>query len=280
MLIQIASDLHLDLVRRYLPGERLISAAPQADLLILAGDIGRGTDAFKIFADWPVPVLYVLGNHEYYEENFDQLRDEAKRINKLYAGSVLLLENETADFSRFEDWAEQHAEELARVRFLGCTLWTDYRHPGINLTQHKQMAAAAASLNDHQFISRGDGLESFMPSHALQQHDQSCRWLEQELDKQFEGKTVVISHHAPHEKSTHVRFEGDNYNGAFVSHHPELVQRTDLWIHGHVHDSFDYTVGRSRVVANPRGYGRSLWGGIENASWENEAFGKYLVVEI
>jgi Icc-related predicted phosphoesterase len=105
--------------------------------------------------------------------------------------------------------------------------------------------------------------------------------LHEQLAKPFEGKTMVITHHGPHPKSVHPRYSGDPLNAAFVSDLTPLVEQADLWIHGHVHDSFDYTVGKCRVVANPRGYARNrLYAdGPEQIVWENPAFDPALVIE-
>src|SRR5690606_38305588 len=72
----------------------------------------------------------------------------------------------------------------------------------------------------------------------------------------FDGRTVVVTHHGPHPGSVHTRYENAAVNGAFVSDLSSLIKagRPDLWVHGHVHDTFDYRVGSTRVVANPKGY--------------------------
>jgi hypothetical protein len=93
---------------------------------------------------------------------------------------------------------------------------------------------------------------------------------------------VVLTHHAPHPDSIHARFAGSPVNGAFVSDLTELVAQADLWLHGHVHDSFDYRVGRCRVVANPRGYAqnRNDAGSIDELVFENPAFQRQLVIDL
>lgn len=89
---------------------------------------------------------------------------------------------------------------------------------------------------------------------TLEDHEESRRWLERELEKPFAGKTVVITHHGPHPLSIHPRYVGNRINAGFVSDLTPLLLKTDLWLHGHVHDSFAYQVGGCRVVANPAGY--------------------------
>src|SRR5260370_709268 len=102
----------------------------------------------------------------------------------------------------------------------------------------------------------------------------SRQWLGQQLSRAYGGRTVVITHHAPHPGSIHPRYAGDPVNGAFVSDLTELVVQADVWLHGHVHDSFDYRVGRCRVGSNPRGYAhnRSQATRPEDLVFENPAF--------
>lgn len=277
MKIQIASDLHLEFVRRRYPGECVVQPAPEADLLVLAGDIANDLDGLEAFADWPVPVLYVLGNHEFYGQDHDELRFRVRQARQEFGQtSVLVLDNEIADFSGFGQWAQGRAEELSRLRFLGCTLWTDYSLPSVGQQRSAQMDMAARYLNDHRCIRKGDELFSPADAHVL--HKESRAWLAGEIAQPFDGKTVVVTHHAPHESSVHPAYQGDDLNGAFVSHLPDLVGSVDLWIHGHIHSSMDYCVGRGRVLANPCGYGWSA--DVLKRQLENKVFEPMLVVEV
>ena len=254
MRIQLASDLHLECIGSRFPGQNIISPAPGADLLVLAGDIENGVDGVRRFANWPVPVLYVLGNHESYGCVFDEVRPALKAAAE--GTSVVVLDNDVADLRHFGVWASTRLEALQRVRFLGCTLWTDYELPSLGVGRGAAMEAAARSLMDHRLIRRSEG-RPFTPADALSEHWATRAWLEQELSRPFDGKTVVITHHAPHRGSVHPRYEGDVVNAAFASHLPQLLRHADLWFHGHTHDSFDYVTGRCRVVANPLGYPRN-----------------------
>ena len=109
---------------------------------------------------------------------------------------------------------------------------------------------------------------------ALAEHELSRAWLQRELVKHYDGKTVVISHHGPHPLSVHPRYIGEALNAAFVSNLSELLPKADLWIHGHVHDSFDYRVHGCRVIANPAGYtlNRNSVGSAKELVFENKAF--------
>ena len=255
MRIQLASDLHLEFLARQFPNETLIAPAYGADVLVLAGDIGPDILGVKLFARWPVPVVYVPGNHEYYGTDWPTMREELQRAAR--GTSVTVLDNGT--------W------EFAGVRFLGSTLWTDYRLRA-NRTQRQLMDVAGSRLRDHSAIRVG--AEAFTPEMALQDHEQSRRWLEEQLALPFDGKTVVVTHHGPSAQSVHPRYLGDPLNAAFVSELDDVVGRADVWLHGHVHDSFDYKVCNCRVVANPRGYprNRSSVDSARHLEFENPAF--------
>src|SRR2546422_5814677 len=222
MKIQVASDLHLEFLEKKFPGYRVVEPT-DADVLIIAGDIHRNTQAIAAFADWPVPVIYVHGNHEAYKEQYFKLVENMRTVS---AGSNV-------------HYLEKNEYILKGVRFLGCCLWTDYRLDTANpLTA---MRHAQRELNDHRIIRTELG--RFTPQDALQIHQKSRAWLEEKLDQDFDGPTVVVTHHGPHPNSVHPRFEGTPLNAAFVSDLTPLIEQADLWIHGHVHDSFDYEVG-------------------------------------
>jgi len=234
--IQLASDLHLEFIDRKASGEilRVIEPTPDVDVLVLAGDIHQGTQAIDRFRDWPVPVIYVAGNHEFYNQRWERARDD---LRSACAGSnIHFLDNQDFEFNG--------------VRFLGSTLWTDFRLAG--LSQAEWMRNVDAGLNDFRAIRTIRG--RFHSRNSLADHKLSRSWLECELSNDFDGETVVVTHHGPHPKSIHPRYAGNPLNAGFVSDLEPLMAHVDLWLHGHVHDNFDYQVGRCRVVANPRGY--------------------------
>ncbi|MDO8905958.1 metallophosphoesterase [Hydrogenophaga sp.] len=264
MRIQLASDLHLEFLARAFPGQRTLLPAPDADLLVLAGDIGKGAAAIELFADWPMPVVYLAGNHEAYGHRWAEVVEQCRRAS---AGTSV-------------QFLERNVAMLDGVRILGCTLWTDYCLFGAQ-AQEPHMNNAQARLNDHRLIRNADG-SLFSPADALLEHERSRAWLIAELSTPFDGVTVVATHHAPHPGSVHPRYAGDPLNAAFASDLTELMPHAQLWLHGHVHDSFDYTVEGCRVVANPRGYGRNI-GAVSRAEellFENPSFKGSLILEV
>lgn len=269
MNIHFASDLHLEYLNKrfpdYLRVDRLYT--PFADVMILAGDIHVGTQAIEKFGTWPHPVLYVPGNHEFYDCAIGPQVAKLKKAAEKTAVIVL---------SR-DEYIDQG------VRFLGCTLWTDYQLMGTGSRQLASMWACEARIADHRKIMGIDKPgQGFSAQQAFELHQQERAWLEQKLDEPFDGPTVVITHHAPSRGSVHPRFRGDPCNAAFVSDLDDLVMKADFWIHGHVHDSFDYKVGKCRVMANPGSYATTLTKvqRVEELEWENPLFDPQKTIEI
>lgn len=253
MKLHILSDLHL--------GQGALALPPtDADLVVLAGDIARPPQAVAWASQLGKPVLYVLGNHEFYggsiETTAAQFKDLSARSN------VRLLDDESV--------------VIGNVRFLGSTLWTDFLLFGEGEQREAAIADAVRFMRDYSRIRTGDD-----PQAVLQPRDTAARfqrhaaWLAAELARPHDGPTVVITHHAPSTRSIHPRFETSLLNACFVSRAEHLLgdDRAQLWIHGHTHDSFDYTVNGTRVVCNPRGYARE---GVN----ENAAFDAGFVVEV
>lgn len=272
MRIQFGSDLHLEFLRKKFPRETRIGRvdARHADVLVLAGDIHSSTEAVDVFADWPCPVLYVPGNHEFYDETIQSV---IERLRKKSQGTAV----------RVMDCDEV---VLGGVRFLGCTLWTDYLLDGEGEVRRRAMVACEAMMADHRKIhGRSNPNERFKAADAEAIHQEHRGWLEDRLKGSGASSpmpTVVVTHHGPHELSIHPRFEGNPCNPGFISKMGPLLEHADLWIHGHVHDSFDYRVGRCRVVTNPGGYAAGLQRAktLEDISWENPAFDPFKVVEV
>ncbi|HMJ30617.1 MAG TPA: metallophosphoesterase, partial [Xanthobacteraceae bacterium] len=160
---------------------------------------------------------------------------------------------------------------LGDVRFVGASLWTDYALFGErNVT--RAMLAATHGLNDHKRIKWSkEPWRRFRPEEALLLHKRSRTFVETALAGPFDGATVVITHHAPHPGSIHSRYKSDLLTAAYVSDLTAVLEagRPGLWIHGHVHESFDYRAGATRVICNPHGYGT-----------ENGRFDPALVVEV
>jgi len=254
MKLQIFSDLHLDVAPI-----RPITIVDGVDLVIAAGDTCEGAlrafEHLRRIVPMQIPVIMVMGNHEYYRrfipDELSLARATAPDLN------IHLLEGDAVVFGQ--------------VQFVGATLWTDYRLFGEAL-QAGVMRACGHGMNDHRRIgwSKRPWLR-FRPQEAALLHHRSRTYLAARLAERFDGPTVVITHHAPHRQSIHPDFQNDWLSAAYISDLSDLIEahQPTLWVHGHIHHSFDYRIDATRVLCNPHGYGD-----------ENPAFNGSLVVEI
>ena len=230
MKLHVLNDLHIEF-------EDFAPPATDADVVVLAGDIGVGLGgqrwAETRFPD--KPVIYVPGNHEFYHHDIalmDALKAEAP-------DNVYVLNDDQVI--------------IDGVRFLGSTLWTDFALFG-EADRFFAMQTARQGMTDFSIISN-DG-RRFTPEDAIRLHTASREWLATMLAEPFDGTTVVVTHHAPSSRSVHPRYAHDLLTPAFASNLENLMDgdRAALWIHGHMHESFDDEVYGTRVVCNPRGY--------------------------
>ncbi|MEN9316647.1 MAG: hypothetical protein RIS35_3040, partial [Pseudomonadota bacterium] len=187
-------------------------------------------------------IVQIAGNHEFYDGRYGEVLSALRET--AVAEGVHFLENDRLI--------------LGGVRFLGCTLWTDHRvleTPGRAPAMDVRRAMdASRRANPDFFAIRSDDGRGFTPEDAAELHEASRAWLGQELSRGFDGPTVVVTHHLPSWRSVNPLYAASASNVAFVSDLDPLVERCTLWIHGHTHGSCDYTLGKARVVCNPRGY--------------------------
>jgi hypothetical protein len=264
MRIQLLSDLHLEAHPHFTP-----VPAPGAELLVLAGDIGSyqggsqladadfGLARFSPRNGWPVPVLYVPGNHEYDTYDFDaahaRLRETCERL-----GIVFLERAVVSTQALFE-------APRPPVRFIGTTLWSDF--DALTPPDGAAAGALAAQLKarDKAFRAANYYLRKAgtqwrgQPMLAEQVREQAllCQaWLREALAQPFEGQTVVITHFAPSLRSADPRYGLAPGTAGFCNALDELLGQAQLWLHGHLHCPSDYVAQGCRVVANPLGYAR------------------------
>lgn len=248
MKIRIFSDLHLEF-------EDFVPPKLDSDVIVLAGDIALKTHAIpwavKYFQD--IPVLYVLGNHEFYGTALP------KHIGKMKAAAqgtnVIVLENDSV--------------EIADTVFFGCTLWTDFDLFGNGpLAQYD----AQTNMTDFRKIKHSPEYRRLYPRDLIVKHIDSKRWLSMQLDEASAKKKVVVTHHAPSIHSIPACYKEDRLSPAYASNLDNFIVETNpnLWIHGHIHDSSDYLIDETRVLCNPRGY----------RDENNLKFNPQLVVEI
>lgn len=259
MKISVCSDLHLE-VR----GIKLDNV-DSATVLVLAGDICVATwlDNRNVLADnyyndrsqtfhrffqdccrkWE-RVIFIMGNHEHYHGDYANTLEHL-RTHLGYLDNLTILEQESVTI---ED-----------VTFICGTLWTN-----MNSGKDTSMRLVQGLMNDFRCVDNSLTPHTkgrpprFNPLDSIHAHQDMLKYIEFMTEGKWYDKFVVVGHHGPSRKSTHPRYAHEkDMNGAFTSDldffieaHPQIK----LWIHGHTHDPWDYQVGETRVVCNPRGY--------------------------
>lgn len=249
-----------------------IQRPEDVDLIIIAGDYHHATQAVQ-HARKSFPgqhIVMVGGNHEHYHSRMtidaaiDHMRTAAKAKRDESGTMAYVLEDESVVLCL----------KGQRIRVIGATLWTDFK---LFRNFQKHSTIASSWMNDFVVI-RGSNEDILTPYETALRHAASRAYIKAELQKPFDGKTVVVTHHAPSMRSVAERYKNDPLTPAFASDCSDLVGLgADLWVHGHTHDSFDYVHGRTRVVCNPRGYP------IQRGSasrFENRKFDPIKIVEI
>lgn len=282
MKFQLFSDLHMEFFRRA-PALGAVSVHPEADAVVLAGDIDSGEDAFRfayaLGQKFGKPVIFVPGNHEIYNHDYFEL--EKKYRASARDGVHVLLDDTVV---------------INGVRFIGGTLWTDFRLYEGSVRMPLRTEAfdvGRRNLADFRMIREGDAI--FTPERSAERHANTLAYIERLLAEPFDGPTVVVTHHSPHEKSIHPRYSADQrvlnspyrlpnenptwpVNVCFASRLARVVSKANVWCHGHVHDSFDYPEGDCRVIANPRGYPKRNNNG--DVVFENPAYEPLMLIQV
>jgi hypothetical protein len=241
MRIQLLSDLHLE-TESFTP-----TPAADTELLVLAGDIDSSWAGLELFRHWPVPVIFVAGNHEFDEREITQtwpaLRDRCTQLG------IRLLECETLVLT---DAAGK------RIRFVATTRWCDFDLFGV-AQRERAMRAASYFMKIMRATRHGAPLDAA----AVREEALVCgAWLRAELQrpKGSWDATVVITHFAPSLRSADPRYGNQPGTASFCNADDALLPLADLWIHGHLHCQHDYLVphaaGSTRVVCNSRGHAR------------------------
>jgi Icc-related predicted phosphoesterase len=272
MKIALASDIHLEF------GDINLQNTENADVLILSGDIcvasdlgkpdphgflegsrsNRIVDFFKRCSFQFPHVVYIMGNHEHYHGDFTKSASIIKSmLESNLLSNVYLLDRET--------------KVIDDVTFIGGTLWTDMNKEDSLTLYHisKMMNDFRIVKNSNREISfktydaNGDftGFSSrtskFSPEDALEDHKKMLEYIRIMIEGKNE-KFVVVGHHAPSKTSTKPQYQNDTLmNGGYSSDLSEFIldhPQIKVWTHGHTHDKFDYMIGTTRVICNPRGY--------------------------
>ena len=227
---QIVSDLHFE----FNPVPDLAAGV----VVVVAGDLAEIRHPWLLaeaVQAWESDehILYVPGNHEYYGADIDEGRQILAGQCRIHGVTLL----------------DPGAVTIAGVRFIGATLWTDFRLNGI-ANEPGAHAEAQRRISDFNgAIRQREGARRFTTFESVRRHEAERAFIERELTAATETGTsaVVITHHAPTPRSVGPRFEGDPCNAAFASDLEGVIAQYQppLWIHGHMHNRVDVVLGET-----------------------------------
>jgi Icc-related predicted phosphoesterase len=263
------SDLHEEFTKWIPP------AVPEHDVVVVAGDLStrmrRGPARLHEMGLDERPVVYVGGNHEFYGEKRDRELEKAREAALAYPNIHILQDEEVV---------------IGGTRFLGATLWSDFRLFGDDRQEEAMTLAGekVGGMNDFQRIRMASkGYGRFRPIDAVIEHTRTVAWLRARFVEPFDGPTVVVTHHAPSARSLPSGGRDDVLATAYASNLDDLVASSgaSLWLHGHIHEARDYEIGGTRVLSNPRGYVETVGHGRKaQIQAQDTGFDPVLVVEV
>jgi|AGFT01.1.fsa_nt_gi Calcineurin-like phosphoesterase. len=228
-------------------------------ILIIAGDYdetkrSRYRTGIEALCKQFKNVVLVPGNHEYYGSNIHKTHKVLQQMDDEISNFIFMQDNYC--------WIDD-------VLIVGSTLWTDF-NKGDPLVKFD----ARMKMNDYKHIRHGPVNEPWKTKLTVEDvefmHHKSKKYIKMIVDTERDLvhndiKIVVVTHHAPSYQSVSTKYKNDSLNGCYCSDMDQYIEElgVDVWIHGHVHSSFDYNIGKTRIICNPRGY-ESFSGASEN----------------
>jgi predicted phosphohydrolase len=237
MKIQYASDLHLEFPenKEFLKRNPLL---PEGDVLLLVGDIvpfrvmDKHADFFSYISDNFDATYWIPGNHEYY---YSDISERSGSFNETIKSNVFLINNTSVI--------------LGNVKLIFSTLWSEIGTLNKWVIQQR--------MSDFQVISYKT--IRFSPDHFNELHHEGHKFLKNEIEISFPGKTVVATHHVPVLLNYPEQFKSDVLNEAFAVDLSNRIADSNIkyWIYGHHHVNVDdFTIGETKMSTNQLGYVR------------------------
>lgn len=243
--VGLLSDLHLE-------GSNIDTLEnPGWDILVISGDLSADLNLLDRFFSYKVPtdipIVYVLGNHEYEGRKFNEVVEQYREVLQPFE-HVHLLDNESV--------------VIDNIKFIGSTLWSNFELNGIT-SQKESMNWAKNNVVDFKYIfmENLDGSGKYhpiTPEEMIKENEKAQKFIEFELkNNPFEGEKFVVTHFAPHKNSIQPNFKNMD-SSYWVNNFENLMGFAQYWVHGHTHSNFDYTIEDTRVICNPRGFSKKF----------------------
>ena len=241
MKIITYSDLHLEFGSDWRPPYDVAG-----DVMVLAGYIITLENYHplnRLLAGWSKPVLYVVGNHEFYTQ---------RPMNEEIDNFRIWLENNHPNITLLLD----EEINIGDVHFFGGTMWTNF-----NNANPLAMETARHQMNDFRLIKNSSG-HLLTPGDTISFHEQFVERLTSWFEKDLIGPRVVISHHAP-VINPNTQYRSSPLMPAFNALDMiKIIEKYQpaLWVYGHTHECDDQMTGKTRIISNQLGYPRRAHG--------------------
>jgi predicted phosphodiesterase len=223
----VISDIHGNYDSAYREIEKV---ADEIDILFIAGDLVSGVKSFDddnlqyfidTLSDIRFKTIFVYGNHEFYNRDIDDRFINSKE-------NFIVLDDDIYEFTKGD----------RSIYIFGSTLWTEaYNSNNMHVK----------ALNDFNYI------ENVQLGNVY--HKESLNKIKA-FNKEFNDKeTLIVTHHAPSEKSSDLKYIGKNLNKFFFEEiDTDIITKHKFWIHGHMHNHIKYMMKDTGVICNPLGY--------------------------
>ena len=227
---QIMSDLHIEYLDDNVDPFSFIE--PEADILILAGDIGRIYKYEQLYnfinklSTKFKYIIYVLGNHEYYysgenkKKYMNELFDDVKKMEKEIKNLYIL---------------DKACIKIEDICIIGCTLWSYVKYiPSFIVRIH--------DINTYKYNKK---------------HEEDLLYIKKMINycKKNNLKCVIVTHHPPTFDVCPYKRD-DKYKDLYGNNLDYLLDKeyVNTWICGHVHNNFDYlTTKGTHLLSNQKG---------------------------
>lgn len=269
-------------------------------IIVCAGDIGEGTTGIDWAKQFNCEVVYICGNHEFWgQDYYNEINSIKEKIKEPSYSHIKFLHNESSI--------------IHGIKFIGATLWTDLGS-NFNWKEKNLVVRFYSAMGDFKRITAKqwyndeniqklrnflniNGIDNnkidelilnkgFNPLLEIEENKKSSDFLFQEINKPYEGTSIVVTHHLPSIESWIKKFKitdeclnNDAFNdeknfleaakgnlhsskdllmmGFYTNNLKKYFLNSNsphYWLHGHLHEPIDDLIGKTKIISSPVGY--------------------------